>query len=330
MSNEPSGISIVSPKIRDQSITRKFVGLNGTGYVALDIKSTSGSVDPDENSLGLKVWFNDVLAQQPVSDDPRGVLVATIGPDEITREDVGKYYYDIGPQYTKNRGTLAIEWSYRVNGTDFTFQDNLQIQDQMPLYDSLSDDQRLMVEQVTYMYGDLFDSTEGGPYLIEPFQTHYDYERIAQIAQMAITRINLTGFPVVDWGIGPGTATAPKNFNGLITMGTYYEVMRHLIRSYVEIPVRANMQVTYLDRTAYSQRWQAILSSEWPQFESMIKMAKRSLLQLGRGSLLVSGGIFGGGANGLFMAGGYAAMTRAFRFYPAAPAVSFPAGTGRW
>jgi hypothetical protein len=54
-------------------------------------------------------------------------------------------------------------------------------------------------------------------------------------------------------------------------------------------------------------------------------MSKRALLSLGRGSLLVSGGIYGGGARGLYVPGLFAAMTRSMRFYPAAPSVSWGA-----
>lgn len=66
-----------------------------------------------------------------------------------------------------------------------------------------------------------------------------------------------------------------------------------------------------------------MLADEKPEFTSAVKMAKRSLLNLGRGSLLVSGGIYGGSARGFYVPGIYASQTRAFRFYPAAPAVSW-------
>jgi hypothetical protein len=87
------------------------------------------------------------------------------------------------------------------------------------------------------------------------------------------------------------------------------------------------MQVTYTDRRDYNERWYRVLEEETPSYEKAIKMAKRSLLNLGRGSLLVAGGIYGGGMKGgFFIPGLYAAQTRSLRFYPA----SFAVGIGNY
>ncbi len=323
MATEPSGQGIVSPKIKDQALVRRFVSQNGSGYVAIDITSGSESVDPDEDTLGLKVWFNDPTTQIPATDDPRGTLVLDLAQADLHREDTGKFSYDIGPEYTGQRGVLTVEWSYQVSGKSFSFVDHLQIQSQMPVYDKLSPGEKLVVEQVSWMLGDLFDSTEGGPYLAEQFQTHFDYERIAQLQTIAVIRLNTTGFPITNWGVGEGATPVPGKYSGLMVLATYFEVVRHLIRSYVEIANRVNANITYLDRRDYMNRWQSILATEWPEYQHTVKMAKRDLLSLGRGSLLVAGGVFGGGANGVFQYGQYTAATRAFRFYPAAPSVSF-------
>jgi len=323
MPTEPSGQSIFTPKILDQSLVRKFVSQYGRGYVAIDIRTPDGSVDPDAGTLHLNVWFNDPGTQVPVTSDPRGLLVLDLGPDDLHRADTGKYDYEIGPAHTSERGALTVEWSYEVNGAAFTYGDHLQILGQMPLYETLKPAEKLVVEQVSWMLGDLFDSTEGGPYLIEPFQTHFDYERIAQLQALAVTRLNTTAQPVTYWGVGGSGAVVPRNFTGLVVLGTYYEVVRHLIRSYTEIPAKVGVNVNYLDRRDYSARWQSILATELPEFLRMVKLAKRDLLNLGRGSLLVAGGLYGGNATGIFVAGAYVAHTRAFRFYPAAPAVSW-------
>jgi hypothetical protein len=304
-------------------LVRKFVSQHGRGYVALDIRAPGGSVDPDADTLGLKVWFNDPTTQVPISSDPRGLQVLDLTSSDLSREDTGKFHYEIGPTYTGERGVLTVEWSYQVDGVAFTFTDHLQILGQMPLYETLSAAEKLVVEQVSWMLGDLFDSTEGGPYLIEPFQTHFDYERIAQLSQIAVIRLNTMAQPVTYWGVGPDGQAVPRNFTGLQTMATYFEVVRHLIRSYTEIATKVGFNVSYLDRSGYMQRWQSILATEWPEFSKMVKLAKRDLLGLGRGSLLVAGGLFGGNATGIFVAGQYVAATRAFRFYPATPSVSF-------
>jgi len=255
---ELTGNEVFSPKITNQSLVRRFVSQGGRGYLALNIQGADGSVDPDADTLALTLWFRDVTDTDPA--DSRGTQVATWAAADIHRADTGMYDVEIGPEHTGNRGALTAEWSYEVDGKAYTYTDNLQILNRMPVYETLTDAEKLIVEQVSWMLGDLFDSTEGGPYLIEPFQTHFDYERIAQLLGIALTRLNTTGFPVTYWGIGDTGQTVPANFTGLAVLGTYYEVVRHLIRSYVEIPVKVGLNITYLDRSQYQQRWQSILA----------------------------------------------------------------------
>ena len=334
MPEDPSGVAVVSPKIRDQALVRKFVSQYGHGYIAIDIRNATTSVDPDEGTLRLQLWYFDPTADPLVSNDPRGTQV--LDTTDINHADTGKYDFNIGPEHTADRGTLTAEWTYEVDGTPFKFVDHLQVLNPMPMFDSLDEEHRGIVEQVTWMLGDLYDSAEGGPHLIDEFQTKFDYERIALLMGNAVTRMNTTGFPIMSWTLFPVTPTAqagypPSTFSGLLVIGTYLEVIRHLRDSYVEIPNRPNMNVTYTDRRDYSQRWAQILAAEWPEYMRMVKMAKRKLLNLGRGSLLLAGGIYGGNAGGVFQYGTYVSATRAFRFYPAAPAVSFGSqfGVGR-
>ena len=360
MPAEPSGSGVYSPKIRDEALVRKFVSLNSPGYVAISIQQGATPVDPDEGTLQLGVWFNDVLTNPtPDPAHPWGTQVLALTPEGITRTDVGKYYYDLGPALTANRGLLTVQWVYEVNGQLCQFLDHLQILGSMPLYDSLSDQERSVVEQVSWMFGDLYDSTEGGPHLIEEFQTHWDYERIAQMMRIAVNRMNFIGNynnPPTTWSVGHGSVSTnqvtaeierpdgstfimyansgaraaggtpvPASFIGLTVLGTYVEVLRHLRDSYTEIPARPGMDVTYTDRRDYWQRWSANLQAEDQEWKMAVKKAKASLLSLSRGSLLVAGGIYGGSSLGIFQAGTYAAQVRSWRFYPSAPAISWGA-----
>lgn len=328
MSESPSGVAVFSPKIRDAALVRKFVSQYGTGYIALNIRNASTGVDPDADTLALNLYYLDPNAAEQPTDDPRGSLVLTVEAADITRDDLGYYHYDIGPENTAERGVLTAEWTYQVGGKDFKFVDHLQILEPMPFYDQLDPEHRGLVEQVSWMFGDLYDSEEGGPHLIDEFQTHFNYDMIARLMSVATTKMNTTGFPVQTWSIFPTTPTSqagypPSTFSGLLVWGTYLEVIRHLRDSYVEIPARPNMNVTYLDRSQYSQRWGQILASEWPEYRKALLMAKRKLLNLGRGSLLLAGGIYGGNTTGLFVYGTYVSQTRAFRFYPAAPSIAY-------
>jgi hypothetical protein len=318
---EPSGQGIWSPKIRDQSLVRKFISQNGTGYTALAITNGAEYVDPDAGSLNLKVYFDDTTQEFPPT--PPGTQIVNVGSSLITKVDTGMYSYEIGPPNTAFRGILTMLWTYTINGVAFTYRDHAQILNQMPLYESLRDSEKSVIEQVSWMLGDLFDSTEGGPNLIEPFQTHFDYERLAQCEGRAITRMNLIGFPVMYWGLGPCTQEVFTTFHGLLVLGTYLEVVRFLTASYTEIPVFQGVNVSFTDRRDYQQRWNQIWTQEWPEYVTYVKMAKRKVLNLGRGALLVGGGIYGGNALGIFQAGTYASQVRSWRFYPAAPAISW-------
>lgn len=323
----PSGQYVYSPKIRESSVVRKHISLNGRGYVALNI--TDGQVSVDPTTLTLQVWRNTTMSAD--DPDPRGDLI--IGADldtGIVRESPGWYYYDIGPEFTDQRGVLTAEWVYTIDGQgEFRFIDNMQIVEQMPFYESLRPEDRVMIEQATWLFGDLFDSTEGGPFLIENFQTHFSFERLSHLLAHAVSRMNYVGQPIRNYGVGPGTRGLPRAWQGLGVWALKLEVIRHLMRSYVEIPIFANMSVTYTDRRDYLQRWGQILAEEKPDFEKAVIRLKRSELRLGRGALLVSGGIYSAGARGLFMPGMYSAQVRAFRFYPAAPSISWGNVAGR-
>jgi len=365
MASEPSGVGVWSPKIRDEALVRKFLSQYGNGYVAISIQNGVGEqaqpVDPDTGTLGLTIWFNDVVAGMPVAN-PYGVQMLSVAEDALIRTDVGKFHYNIDPSLTSNRGLITCVWTYTVAGSAFSFTDHLQILDPMPLYDSFSDSEKSVVEQVTWMFGDMFDSTEGGPHLIEEFQSHWNYERIAQMTRLAVQRMNLIGNynnPPTTWSVGRGTATytvpgnsvtvtqkmpdgsettttyntspstntsgVPSNMFPLVVLGARIECMRHFRDSYTEIPNRPGMDVTYTDRRDYWSRWQSNLQAEEQEWTMMVRKAKASLLNLSRGSLLVAGGIYGGSALGIFQAGTYASQVRSWRFYPAAPAISWGA-----
>lgn len=317
------GPEVYSPKLVSQAKVRKFVSQHGRGYLAIGILGADRKpVDPDTGTIALKVWFNNLDGD---AVDPRGVVVVDVEAADITRDDVGKFRYDIGPEHTGQRGTLSAEWTYQVGGTEFTFTDDMQILEQMPNYEALNDSTKLMVEQASWFFADLFDSTTGGPWLNENFQTHFDYDRIAFLLRIATMKFNVTGYPVTHYGVSTSDKSIPANYTDLMLWGTKLEVIRHLITSYTEIPDFRNISTTYTDRRDYMQRWQAVLADEKPDYEKAVKMAKRSLLKLGRGSILVAGGIYGGGARGLYVPGLFTAMTRSMRFYPAAPSVTFGA-----
>lgn len=320
----PTGEYIYSPSLRQSSVVRKQISRFGVDKVGIRVSGPSGSVNADPSTVQLNIYqesnFDDA--------DPIGPLIITANEGtDIDHPETGLYTYTITPPVTNIVCLLKAVWTYKVGGVNLTYIEYLQIRDQMPTYDGFNDAEKGVVQMITNLFADTYDSTIGGPHLIEEFQTKFTAERIAQLLNWAVQKMNMTKQPITNWVLStPGQAsTFPTNWYGLLIMAGYIEVLRHLVRSYVEQPDIRNADVAYLDRRDYQQRWKAVLDDEQEQYTQMITLAKRKLMGLGSTSMLVSGGIFGGGSggNGLFVSGAYAAATRAFRFYPAAPAVTF-------
>jgi hypothetical protein len=311
---------VFSPKVSDSALARRFVSQNGSGYISIGIFDGQTPKDAENDSIAVKIYFNDGTKTPP------GDLVFSADHTMISRDDVGKYSFNMGPELTAQRGLLTAEWAYEINGKDFKFVDNLEVLEQMPLYERLSADERSVVEAVSWMFADAFDSTEGGPYLFETYQSHFNYERIAQLMRVATYRINTTGNPPTEFDVGgvPNQYTpVPPFLKGTLVIGTYIELLKHLVRNYTEIPVFQGANITFADRRDYQQRWQSVLQEEQDGFKSMVIQAKRKLLGLGSTAILVGGGFWsvGGGGFGVYAGNLFTMQARGARFYPAAPAI---------
>jgi hypothetical protein len=369
MTSEPSGVNIWSPKISNESLVRKFISLNGSGYIAISIQAPTGgsqsvAVDPDPDTLSIAIWFNDVVTA-PSTVNPYGTQVLTVTASSITKAETGAYYYNLGPGLTSNRGLITAVWNYQVNGQAFQFTDHLQVLDPMPLYDSLTDGEKSTVEQVSWMFGDLYDSTEGGPHLIEEFQTKWNYERIAQMMRIAVTRMNMMGNygnPPTTWSIGtsassgsysvPGqTVTQSQTLpDGTTTTVSFQTVSSTtggtssvpgnmaglvVIGTYIECMRHFRDSYTEIPNRAgmdvtYTDRrdyWQRWQANLTAETQEWEKMVSKAKMSL----LSMSSGsvlVAGGiyGTNaGIFVYGQYASQVRSMRFYPAAPAIMWNA-----
>lgn len=318
----PTGDYIYSPSLRQSSVVRNQISRFGMDKIGIRISGSDGAVDADAGTVVLNIYqeidFDDA--------DPTGPLIITATGVDVDHTETGLYTYTITPPVTNVVCLLKAIWTYQVDGVNLTYTEFLQIRDQMPTYDGFSDAEKGAVQMIVNLFADSYDSTTGGPHLIEEFQTKYNNERIAQLLNWSVDKMNMSKQPITNWTLTtPGTVgTFPPNYWGLLIMGGYVEVLKHLVRSYVEQPDIRNGDVAYLDRRDYQQRWKMVLDDEKESLDQMLTLVKRKAMDLGSSSMLVSGGIFGGsGRGGLFVAGAYASATRAFRFYPAAPSVSW-------
>jgi hypothetical protein len=319
----PTGDYIYSPSLRQTAVVRHQISRGGIDQIGIRVGGTSGAVDADVGTVHLEIYQETNFDDQ----NPIGTLIITADEGvDIEHPETGLYTYTITPPVTNVTCLLKAIWTYTVGGVLLTYIEYLQIRDPMPTYDGFSDGEKGIVEMITNLFADTYDSTVGGPHLIEEFQTKFNNERIAQLLNWAVNKMNMMKQPITNWTLSsPGNpGSFPQSYWGLLVMGGYIEVLRHLVRSYVEQPDIRNADVAYLDRRDYNVRWKLVLDMEEEQFEQMLTLVKRKLMNLGSSSMLVAGGIFGGsGRGGLFVSGAYAAGTRAFRFYPAAPSVSW-------
>ena len=113
---------------------------------------------------------------------------------------------------------------------------------------------------------------------------------------VAINKINTIGQPwsnyTMDGNGGPQYPIA--QWGGLLGQYTYVEMIKHLMRSYVEQPVlQGPASITRLDRRDYIERWRTVLQDESAELKSMLDTFKIRRMFGGAPKVLVSGGTYG-------------------------------------
>lgn len=313
----PTGVFVASPKAYYHSITRKQIARYSSHVLGIIIQGLQNgevvSINPDPNSITLTLdGQSDPNTQYPPGD----LVINATETTGITRNADGTVTYFLQPAQITGFTFITATWSYTVQGSLFTYVDYYQVVDPMPVYESLNPTQQQAVEQTNWMIGDLYDSTEGGPHLMEEFQTKFGYERLAQLLLIANQRLNYISIPLTNFVIGNQIGQQlPDKWIGILQWAHYIEVLKHLVRSYTEqASIEGGPQVAFTNRRDYLQRWQSVLTSEEADFKHAARMFKRKQLNLGSGAYLVSGGIFGT-ASGWFRSS-YSATARAARFGP--------------
>lgn len=307
----PQGQYIYSPKLQgQQSRVRQEISQYASSNVGIEIMAQNVYVDPD--TIQVTIYQRTDFS---TGSDPLGPY-SVLPQEDLVREDVGIWSFIIDPSLTQTLSLVTVHWEYSVSGVGYDYWDYYEIREPMPTYDAFTDNEKGIIRLVAFMFEDLYDSVDGGPHLKEEFQTHFGTETLARCMELACHRINSTSQPYTQYNVGAGVGTHfPMSYYSILVTGTYLEVVRHLIRSYTEYAVmQGGPGVAYVDRSQYADRWRAILADEKDDFARAVRSFKRSLLGLGGGSLLVSGGIFG--SSSYFRSGFSAAAARAGRFYP--------------
>lgn len=89
------------------------------------------------------------------------------------------------------------------------------------------------------------------------------------------------------------TSTGTFIAQGMLSHNCYVETLKHLRRSYVEQPSAEGVNLARLDRRDYMTRWGEIIADEEKDLDKQLETFKIAHMGLGRGRVLVGGGIFG-------------------------------------
>lgn len=216
-----------------------------------------------------------------------------------TRDATGLYSYIIKPStVTAIKGEYTATWTYEVGGDDREFVYTFDVVDPQPFFDNLNQAQKQMVENVYHHVSDQFDSTRGGPYLWEMPQSRFNFETVAKLMSVdAVTYINFASPRafIPPYQVGNDVPNAfPPDWYGMLEKAATYELYKHLATSYLEIPEPVGVNVAYLDRRYYYDRWMQRAALEKEELDHMVKMIKRERAKLGvkTRSMLLAGGIF--------------------------------------
>lgn len=229
------------------------------------------------------------LTMKSLAETPVEVLSGTA--DHVAE---GTYEFTLTTAATATPGVYRLDWEFELDGNAEQITTLVEVGEQSAAYDALSDDFKALVESVWIRFADLFDSPFGGAHLQVYYQTRFGRGRMAQLLSVALGKLNTVSQPTMTYTLGPdGTIFPLAQWGAVLESGLYIEVIKHLMRSYVEQPEALGVNIARLDRRDYLQRWQTILNMEQADYEAQLEHFKIRHMGLGRARVLVAGGVYG-------------------------------------
>ena len=254
-----------------------------------------------DDPIGIAVIVDGVLTDadaNPTVDIIRLSDATTVVNDAVsTKDGTGLYSYKVSPaSVTSIKGEYRADWTYTLSGQTREYETEFEVVEEMFHWDSLIATERQLVENVYLRLGDLFDSKEGGPYLQNLPQSTFGYETIARLMiTEALPYINLAKPPafIPGFQVGKGaTKPFPEGWYGLLEQATFWAVLKHLSRSYIEQPDPQGITTGRLSRSSYRTEWATEAATEKIQLDLMLGQLKRSFRFSTHRALLVAGGMF--------------------------------------
>jgi hypothetical protein len=261
---------------------RKWVSRYSQPVFGIQVHKVGALADADANPV---VGFLKYTEGDP---DPQVLWTRT-----ATRDSEGVYSITLTSAETQTPGPFSLGWTYDVDSVGQTYQIDIEIGQTSPEYDALNPDWKASIENVWIKFADLFDSPYGGPNLQVYIQTHFGRNRLAQLLPSALQRLNSATTPHATYEYN-GDSFPFMEWGGLLSQSLYIEVLKHLIRSYTEIPEAIlGTTVSRLDRRDYMSRWQTVYDLELEEFKLDLSRYRMAAMNLGYSSVLVAGGAYG-------------------------------------
>lgn len=247
----------------------------------------------------IELALFDADGEPASADDPPTVEFRNYATNTVLwsraadEESVGLYILTLSSVETSEPGLYYLLWSYETNGVPQQWRTDIEIPRQISsAYEVLPDEDRAVVNLTWVRFEDLFDSDIGGPHLKMYSQSNFGRERMAQLMRMVYGRINNRAAPHASFSMDDGNFPY-QDWKGLLELLLYIESIKHLMRSYVEQPMPQGVQTARLDRRDYLQRWGDILRTEEREADEALDAFAHSVINLGKTSVLVSGGLYG-------------------------------------
>jgi hypothetical protein len=216
---------------------------------------------------------------------------------EITEDGAGRLIY-----LTDEVGEFRViaQFTY-LDGRKQSTRSDFEVQDPFAAvaptdWDTLSEDQKylamqdIVAERVWDRLEDLFDAEDGGPWMRDMTMNVFGPNKVRDFIDEALFDINVYN-PQTDFGLDKFALPHQNKPNSnlvLAVQGTLVAVIRHLMRSYAEMPNPNGGSITFEDRRDYLQRWGTIYQIEFGHYDHLVKMWKRQFLSLGQTKVLVS------------------------------------------
>lgn len=260
-----------------------------TDTIGIQIVPNDVPTDPTGNTVSIQAFL---LPSPGTAGNPSPAWSGT-----ATRTGVGTYTWTfLASSNTNQPGYYRLDWTYTLNAVSETASTWIQIGPPSPAYDALDAYGRGLVNDVWAKFADGYDSPQGGPNLQMWYQTHFNRGRVAQLLTQAIQHINVAAQPPTTFVAGPnggGPEFPYPQWMGLANTALTVEVIKHLMRSYVEDPeIQGAVQARTIRRD-YLQRWQSMLDVEAPLLKEQRDVWKISFMFVMTPRVLVSGGAYG-------------------------------------